>query len=357
MSIKKIAHMVGTSPATVSRVLSNPDYRCQEEGLRNRIWEAAMELNYVPNIAAKSLRSGTPVNGTKVYYINVLVTRTEGEASDPFLDELLRIIESEIHKAGNILHKVWYVSEFSNERRSRLMDLERTITSLYEGCDGKTDGLIVVGKCYKDALIRLERKFKNIVSVNRNSSFHMVDEVTCNGQKTAAQAVEYLISLGHREIGYVGECHNESRFKGFMDTLNKHDIEPVNTYIYESQQSEAAGYEVMERIMKSEDIPTALYCANDIIAIGILKSLSKKKKWNFNISVIASDDIDKAQFSTPMLSTVQLPKEEMGMFAVRILTDRICGGHKSVVTLELSTKLIKRESCYNSFDGIGEYII
>ena len=256
-----------------------------------------------------------------------------------------------------ILHKVWYVAEFSNERRSRLMDYDKLNGNLYDGSEGKCDGLIVVGECCKEALVRLEKKFKNVVLVNRHSASHVVDEVTCDGEKIAAQAVEYLISLGHREIGYVGECHREPRYKGFMDTLSKHDIEPVKSYIYESQQSEVAGFEVMEKIMQGEDIPTALYCANDIIALGILKALSKKKKWNFNISVISSDDIDKAQFSTPMLSTIHLPKEEMGMFAVRLLTDRICGGHKAVVTLELGTRLVKRESCHNSFDGVGEYII
>nr|MCR5755259.1 LacI family transcriptional regulator [Acetatifactor sp.] len=285
MSIKKIAQKAGTSPATVSRVLNNPDYRCQEPELRNRILEAAMELSYAPNIAAKSLRCGTRVNETKIYYINVLVTKDEDTAPDPFLDELIRIIESEIHKTGNILHKVWSVSGFSNERRSHLANIDKVISNLHESCEGKCDGLIVVGDCCKDALVRLEMKFKNVFSVSRRNASHVVDEVVCDGKKIASQAVEYLISLGHREIGYVGECHKDSRYKGFMDTLLKHDIEPIKSYIYESRQSEAAGFEIMENIMQGEDIPTALYCANDIIAIGILKALSKKKKWNFNISV------------------------------------------------------------------------
>ena len=108
MSIKKIADMVGASPATVSRVLNNPEYRCKDTQLRNKIWDAAMEINYVPNEAAKSLRSGKKMNNNRTYYINVLLTRTEDARSDPFYSELLRIIETEVHRSQNILNKADY---------------------------------------------------------------------------------------------------------------------------------------------------------------------------------------------------------------------------------------------------------
>ena len=69
MSIKKIAEMTGVSCATVSRVLNNPDYKCSKEGQRDKIWKAAMEINYVPNEAARNLKSGFSVQKKNVYFI------------------------------------------------------------------------------------------------------------------------------------------------------------------------------------------------------------------------------------------------------------------------------------------------
>lgn len=88
MSIKKIAAMTGTSPATVSRVLNNPNYKCSVEGLREKIWKTAMELNYTPNEAARSFKRGSGKASKKKYVIDVLVTRINGAHADPFFEEL-----------------------------------------------------------------------------------------------------------------------------------------------------------------------------------------------------------------------------------------------------------------------------
>ena len=103
-------------------------------------------------------------------------------------------------------------------------------------------------KCNKEALKKWQGKYKSIVSVNRNSNNYMVDEVICDGRKVATMAVEYLVSLGHRSIGYVGECHNESRYRGFLDVLNKHDIDVEPDFIIETKQTESEGFEAMRKI-------------------------------------------------------------------------------------------------------------
>jgi DNA-binding LacI/PurR family transcriptional regulator len=172
-----------------------------------------------------------------------------------------------------------------------------------------------------------------------------VDEVLCDGRKIAAMAVEHLIRLGHRDIGYVGECYNEARYSGYLETLNKNNISLEPGYVIETKQTEAEGYEVMERLLHSEDCPTGIYCANDITAVGMLKRLSKSKNKFFRPSIISSDDIAEAQYMNPMLTTVRLPKEEMGKFALFLLLDRMRGGHKSVVRAELEGKLMIRNSC------------
>lgn len=345
MSIKKIAEKVGVSPATVSRVLNNPNYRCATPGLRDKIWRSAIELNYVPNEAARNLKMGVTAANDKTYYINVLMTRMDADQSDPFFTELLHVIESEIHKHMCILSKVWYMSLFSSDRRCRTANLDHIISDMYEETAGKCDGLIIIGKCNKEALKKLKHRYKSVVSVNRNSTNYEVDEVLCDGKKIASMAVEYLIQLGHRNIGYVGECHNEARYNGYLETLRKHEIDLEPDYVIESKQTEAEGFEIMKRLLQAEDCPTGIYCANDITAIGMLKCLNKFKNRYCTPSIISSDDIEQAQYTKPMLTTVRLPKDEMGKFALYLLLDHMKGGHKGVVRTELEGKLMIRNSC------------
>ncbi len=345
MSIKDIAKQSGASPATVSRVLNNPSYRCSTPGLREKIWKAAIEQNYVPNEAARNLKCKSIDNSKKTYFINVLMTRTDASQSDPFFTELLHVVESEIHRNMCILSKVWFNPLFSNDKKCKNTNLDRLIQEMYHETEGKHDGLIIIGKCNKEALKKLNAAYKSVVSVNRNSTNYEVDEILCDGKKIAATAVEYLISLGHRNIAYVGECHNEARYYGYMDTLKKHDIELDPDYLIETRQTEAEGFEIMKELLSSEDCPTGIYCANDITAIGMLKCLNKYKNRYYMPSIIASDDIEEAQNITPMLTTVRLPKDEMGRFALQLLLDRLKGGHKGVIRTEMEGKLIVRGSC------------
>lgn len=358
MSIKKIAEKAGVSPATVSRVLNNPNYKCSVSGLRDKIWKTAIEMNYVPNEAARNLKKGVSAKQEKTWYINILMTRTDSSTTDPFFSELLRVIESEIHDKNCILSKVWYMSVFSDDRKCRRENLDRLIDGMYDEVEGKRDGLIIIGRCNKEALKELNKKYKSVVSVNRNSTNYEVDEVLCDGKKIAAAAVEYLISLGHKNIGYIGQCHSEDRYNGYLETLKKHDLDVIPEYVIETKQTEAEGYEAMEKFFQSDDMPTGIYCANDISAIGMLKCLNKFRNWYYMPSIISSDDIQEAQFTRPMLTTVSLPKEDMGKFALYLLLDRLKGGHSGIVRMELEGRLMIRNSCSSVEDSMwSDYCI
>ena len=127
MSIKKIAEKAGVSISTVSRILNRPDYKCSVPGLREKVWSIAMVMNYVPNEAARNLKKGTQTKESKIWYINVLMTRTDESRTDPFFTELLRVVESEIHEHNCILSKVWYMPFFSDDRKCRRENLDQII--------------------------------------------------------------------------------------------------------------------------------------------------------------------------------------------------------------------------------------
>ena len=96
-TLKDVAKASGLTVGTVSRVLNNPNYKCSVSGLRDKIWKTAIEMNYVPNEAARNLKKGVSAKQEKTWYINILMTRTDSSITDPFFAELLRVIESEIH--------------------------------------------------------------------------------------------------------------------------------------------------------------------------------------------------------------------------------------------------------------------
>ena len=343
MSIKHIAQLAGVSPATVSRVLNNPNYHCSSEETRTAILQAARQLNYVPNEAARNLKKGT-LTQAKVRHIGILVTRGREVDIDPFFRELLRFLEGEIHRNRCILSKIWYRQEFSMETSTAL---EKTTEQMFAQKQ-KLDGLIIVGKCSQPGLRALKKQCRYLVSVNRNSTNYAVDEVLCDGRKIAATAVEHLIHLGHRRICYVGECHGEARFIGFQRTLEKYDIPIYAEYMIQAQAKEEDGFQIMQQLAHRSFAPTGIYCANDIIAVGMLKYLSQYKNRYYHPSIISSDDIAEAQYTTPMLTTMHLPKEEMARYALFLLLDLMKGGHKSVTRIELEAQLIRRESCRNA---------
>lgn len=351
MSIKEIAKRANVSPATVSRVLNNPEYNCSSPELRERIRAIAMELNYVPNEAARRLKHGQSSAGSKTYYVNVLLTRVEASGVDPFFDALLRVIETQIHKNGCVLSKIWYRPLFSDDKRCARESLKTVVNAMYAEMEGKCDGLIVIGRCNKNALTLLKKLYHSVVCINRDAACGLADEVVCDGMRIAGTAVEYLIGLGHERIGYVGACETNARYQGFIHALEKHDLFLDPDFIMKTAQTEEEGYAAMERLLSYEDRPTAIYCANDISAVGLLKCMTKNKKSGYAPSVISNDDIDEAQETNPMLTTVRVPRDEMGKFALYLLLDHMKGGHRTPVKMELEGQLLIRNSCIRVSDS------
>lgn len=369
VSIKDIAKMAGVSASTVSRVLNDPSHRCSSDEVRRRIWRIASEQNYLPNQAARNLKLGrSDADAEAVRFVDVLMTRTDKRQDDPFFDELLRMVESEIHANRCILTNVFYEPTFSNDRLCRASSPDRLVDGLgREGSRASSsghgdshgaDGLVVIGRCNQQVLARLVARYGNVVSINRNPTNHAVDEVTCDGGHIASIAVGHLIGLGHARIGYVGNCQGEARYRGYQETMLCHHLDCDPDNVIECGQTEADGYEAMGSLIERDDPPTAIYCANDILAIGMLKRLAKRRGRRYVPSIISSDDIEEAQFARPMLTTVRLPKRDMARFALRLLVDRINGGHTEVTCVELTGRLVERASCHRLevADSI-EYVI
>lgn len=343
MSIKKISELTGASISTVSRVLNDANHKCSSEELKQKILQTAREIGYVPNEAARSLKKGSKTN-SESYLINIMLTR-ENTEKDPFYSEILRLAEIEIRRTGNIVANVRYCTKFSDPSYCRTDDIEKEISDHYRGRCNKSDGLIIIGDCCSRALQIIKQYEKNIIAINRDPLDSGIDEVYCDGRKIAEQAVTHLIKCGHRKIAYVGECRNEMRFTGFQAAMLRYNLEWDMSNVFEVIADEERGAAAPDYFMKQPEPPTAIYCSHDIIAVGLLRSLSKRRNCIYKPSVISSDDIAEAQYTSPMLTTIAIPKEEMVRLAMMLLINRINSGHKSISRLEVNGTLIIRESC------------
>ena len=331
MSLKEIARMVGVAPSTVSRVLNNSVSTCASPELKEKIWETARTLNYVPDVNARNLKKGNR-NLDKKYKIAIILARFNSLETDPFFQELFQSIEESLFSYSCTIQFI------TNIKQKGLTELMKEI-----------DGVIVLGRCPDEFLNSIKKYTKNIVGIGRNPTNYKMDEIICNGKTAAIAAMEYLLSLGHREIGYIGDCSSESRYVGYCETLINRNI-PLNyNYIKSTDQTYDSGYQSMQEL-RQQNI-TAVFCANDISALGALKALSElaadADRRGQKISVISIDNISMSQTSTPLLTTVSIPKEDMGRMAVNILLDRIKHNHNEYLRVEFPCKIIERESCYS----------
>lgn len=335
MSLKRIAEIVGVSPSTVSRVLNNTVSTCASPELKEKIWETAHSLHYIPNSHARSLKTGGQTDCPD-YKIAVILSRFHSLDIDPFFRELFQSIEESLFASSSLLHSV---------TTSEQSDLSSLLTA---------DGVIILGRCSDDFLDQIKKYTRNIVGIDRNPTDYKIDEIICNGKTAAIKAMEHLLSLGHRKIGYIGDCSSESRYVGYCETLITRSI-PLNyNYICSTDQTFDSGFSAMQTLLQ-QDI-TAVFCANDITALGALKAQSelcsaesgkhKMAKTNSQVSIISIDNISLSQTSSPLLTTVNVPKEDMGRMAVTILLDRIKHKHSECLRVEFPCKIIERDSCH-----------
>ncbi len=340
MSLKKIAEMTGVSVSTVSRVLNNTSPTCASSETRDRIWEAAREIGYTPNEAARQLKkagnsaSGDNSGTDKVCHVTIILARVASLNDDPFFAELFRSLEIELMKQCTLIDRIIYAEE-----------------SLKETLSG-SDGIIILGRCSEKLLSEITSRNKSVVGIWRNTMNFNVDEVICDGERAAEMAMAHLLSLGHTRIAYIGDCSYESRYVGYCNTLIQNRISMDYHLIRQTSQTKeearTAFTELLEAKASGRTDFTAVFCANDATAIGALEILQKeKKKIRDSISVISIDDIEESQNTKPYLTTIHIPREEMAHMAVKLLLDRIDGGHREAVRIGFPCRIVERESCYS----------
>ncbi len=343
MSLKEIAKRSGASVSTVSRVLNRPDYHCSDPALQEKIWQCARELDYLPNAAARQLKLGSRTGSEKSTSIDVFLTRFQSLESDLFFKELYDALLEELLANGCHLGRLLTLPDMTQRRLN--------LTPLSARASAGASGLILLGKCPAELIPFLKSQYQALVGIDRNPTNFDYDEVICNGTDAAATAMDYLISLGHKKIAYIGDCSYEARYIGYYQSLISHKLPLDHGNIYPTSQTREEGRQMMKTILKKDSRPSAIFCANDSTALGVLETLRKSRQKKYLPSVIAIDNIRESGMISPSLTTIDIPKREMSHLAVGILLDRLNRGHKEHLRIELPCRLIVRESCSYAMPG------
>jgi LacI family transcriptional regulator/LacI family repressor for deo operon, udp, cdd, tsx, nupC, and nupG len=332
VTIEDIARAAGVSHTTVSRALR--DNPLISVDVREQIQRLSREMGYIPNAVAQSLQM------RRTNTIGLVVT----SIADPFNSDVVRGVE-EVARTANLSV---FLSAAHNDPEQELAVIETFHRR-------RVDGVLVassrIGSSHAVQLAQL-----NVPTVLINSQAEspqaLLHSVAVDDYAGARLAVDHLLGLGHRAIGYLGSesrpRSNERRLMGYRDALAAAGVRYCAAWVAHAGANEAqheddvaAGYTLLPGLLDQRI--TAVLCYNDSIAIGALmacreRSLAVPRQ----ISVIGFDDIPMARYIIPALTTVHQPKVEMGALAMRMLLDLL--DDRAVQDHVLAPKLVVRGS-------------
>jgi LacI family transcriptional regulator, repressor for deo operon, udp, cdd, tsx, nupC, and nupG len=335
VSIKDVAKAAGVSHSTVSRALANSPLI--PESTRRRIQRVARRMGYAPNAIAR----GLVMQRTRT--IGVIVTTIE----DPFIAEVVRGIEE---VAADHAYRIFLGTSLNDPARE--VDLVRALR------EWRVDGVIVessrVGALYQPLLKEIgapivlinNQKQPGSGSSPKSARSDRIRSVAVNDVAGGALATRFLISQGHRVIAYLGgpsnHVANRKRLVGYRRALKQAGILYEPALVVPGSGRADTGEHALLFFERSAR-PTAIFCYNDMTAIGALAALKQHGlRVPDDVSLIGFDDIPFARYVDPPLTTIHQPKDEMGRQATRMLFDLL--DEKNVADVIVPGELIERGS-------------
>ena len=318
MTIRDVAAHAGVSPATVSRVFSQPD--TVASATRSKVLAAAEELRYVPNPVARSLARRRTGN------LGIVVP----DIANSFSAMIVKAVQQEARRAGFAL----FVAA-SDELAD---DEERWAQALAP----QVDGLLLTSPAMRDAgLLELAGLVPVVVT---NRVLDGVPVVLTQAAEATGHAVEHLHALGHRTVVYLAGpdgYSNDDRIAGLRAACARVGLEPVVLGPFPSRFS--SGVRAADLVLATR--ATAVVAFNDDIAAGLLNRFADRGvRVPADVSVVGHDDTALAEMVTPRLTTVRIPAAAAGAAAARMLVERVGANDGTARRYELSGELIVRAS-------------
>ncbi|HEU0180421.1 MAG TPA: LacI family DNA-binding transcriptional regulator [Blastocatellia bacterium] len=328
MKIKDVARLAGVSTATVSHVINNTRFVSEET--RHKVQAAINAYGYTPNAHARSLASG------RSRILGLIIS----DIANPFFPELVKSIEEKASARG-------YEIILSNTN----YDPKRTVACVQRMLDQRASGVAILTSEMDLSLSRrLADKEVAVVFLDVGEVGPHMSNIVVNYEKGIREGVEHLLALGHRRIAYIsGPSRLKSaarRKTAFARIMKKYQASLGATpLIFEGDFKTTGGQRAADEILRLKPMPTAIVSGNDLMAIGALRELKGAGlRVPQDISVIGFDDISFAALTDPPLTTILIPRSDIGENAVEALIHTIRAADNLGREFKVGARLVVRES-------------
>ncbi len=325
ITIKDVAREAGVAISTVSNALNNSDL--VSEDTKARIIKIAEQMNYIPNMNGKYLKS------RRTNTLGFISSSIRGQ----YFYVLLDALSSECEKMGYVINFI--ITKDKNIIMNNILGKSFDGLFIYEG-----------ERIGQQELDIIEQNHISTILFDRNYNSNFISSVIFDSYKTGYDVTRYLINLGHKRIFFLEGADDvydsNERKKGYMDAMKDYGIEFREDYIVRGMFEEVFTYNTVIYLMKVKNIdaPDAFIAGNDLSAIGCIKALHELGyKVPDDISVVGFDDIEIAQYFTPTLTTIRNPIQRQGILAVDLMIKMINNGQKGI-SESLHGKLMPRNS-------------
>ncbi len=326
-TIGHIAAEAGVSIATVSRALNRPDTVSDET--RARVLAVIKRRHYVSDGFAVGLAS------RRSRLLGLVIPTITNSIYASSTQAIQRVAQG----AGYTV--LLGISDFEPEQEERLID---------KLIGRRIEGLILTGERRSNAIFeKLERRAIPFVVTWKLTEDQRLPCVSFDNHGAARAAVEHLIGLGHRRIGLIcgrSEVNDRAaaRRRGFEAALAAHRIALDPAFVSERNFEFVEGRSAMHQMLQAREPPTGVFCANDIQAIGAMYECQEAGiRVPQRMSIVGFDDLPISRYTTPQLTTIRVPADEMGRRAAEMLLQAI-EGERGALRVELPTDLVVRRS-------------
>lgn len=325
--MRDVAEHAGVSVSTVSHVINETRHVSTET--RQRVLGAMDALNYQPNRLARSLRV------KKTQTIGMIVP----DSSNPFFSEIARHIEDYCFEKG-------YSVILCNSDG----DLDKELFYANVLVEKQVDGILFVAVgLSEDNILKLHGQKIPIMLVDRHIPNLALDNVLVDNRRGGWLATKHLIECGHQRIGcitgFTELTPSAERVMGYQQALEEHKLSIDETLIVQGDFHIESGYQRTQELLDMKQPPTALFCCNDLMAIGAMRAaVERGLRIPMDMAVVGFDNIPIAQFTNPPLTSIKQPLDKLGRLSSQLLIERIQENDLQVSQHMLGVDLIKRES-------------
>jgi LacI family transcriptional regulator len=327
VTIRDVASAAGVSVSTVSRVLNDKDDVAADT--YERVRQVIVEMGYTSSLAARSMRS------RRTNVIGLIVP----DVDDSFSIQVMKGVNRAITELD---YDLLIYTSGSIKKRSAA-DRERHFVSLLNG--SITDGIIMVTPTATSFSTAAP-----VVAVDPNNQSPECPAIIATNHAGAVVAMEYLIGLGHRRIGFIGGRLDlqsaQQRLQGYKDSLRRAGIPPDPGLITLGDFTRATGRNCARQLLSLPQRPTAIFAANDESAIGAIEAACELGlRVPEDLSAVGFDNIPEGAYFSPSLSTIDQFTDRMGYAAAEMLVGLIEGEPLDSHLYNMPTELVVRDSC------------